>query len=534
MFSKMIPTGGASGPAGLVLSALFGFAFAFYLTPEGYIAGTAGYWQNQIEDIAQYQSGFTAYLHAPWGWPLLSIPSLDWPHGTVVTFVDAIPVMALTLKAAALVVPVPENPFGYWLLFCYMMQGVAAWFAISQIRPGNWAALGLAVFFCVLMPSLAARMGHLALQAHFLLIFALGLYFRSMRRERALIVGWSLLLAASFYIHLYLAAMVAAVLLACALDLFRRTRRGATLAAHAIPIAVLLLTFPPMLGTSLGNAVQNDGFGYYSMNLLAPLINLPTDWLGTTGQYEGYNYLGPGLIALIAVALFSRPAASESRPLFGRYLILALLACFLYALSNKIYAGTLKVASWPQPAFLVPIFGTFRSSGRMFWIVSYALVFFAVARTTAAVQARTLLGFAVVVALQAAVLNPDFAGVREALRRPPFTPADPVAWRAALDGVKTMHVFPKFLCNAWSREILPLQVIAAGGGYNITTGSIARYSADCDATAAEIAASDPDTAAYVFVREKFSDEEIRAYVPHRARCGQLDIWVVCRKEQPAG
>ncbi len=78
----------ASGPYGLLLSGLFGFLFALIVTPSGFLDGSASYWQTQVEDIGQYQSGFTAYLHSPWTLPLLSIPSLNWPAGTVVTFVD--------------------------------------------------------------------------------------------------------------------------------------------------------------------------------------------------------------------------------------------------------------------------------------------------------------------------------------------------------------------------------------------------------------------------------------------------------------
>lgn len=528
----------SSGIAGLVLSVLFGAVFARVITPRGFIAGTSSYWHTQVEDIAQYLSGYLAYMKAPWSLPLLSIPSLNWPSGTVVTFVDAIPVFSLALKLLSPLVPLPDNPFGIWLLLCFALQGAAAWFAASQLRERNWWVLGMTVFLCVLMPSLTARMGHLSLQAHFILLFALGLYIRTQRRQKSSAGGWTLLLVLAFYINFYLTSMAILILVACQIDLYRKTANRRDLAVIVVPLAAILITIPLMLGTAFGKAVPDTGFGYYSMNLLAPvaqgsLISMPFYVDPTGGQYEGYNYLGLGLIGLVALA-FSRLARLDVdwlRP--GRFLVVALVACTVYALSNEIYLGPVHLLHWRAPEFLMPLFEAFRSSGRFFWVVSYALVLYTVARF-AHLRLTARIGLAAVVLLvQAVDLQPTFAGIKQSLKREANEPADIAQWNAALAGIKTIHAFPKFKCNgALIREILPLQMVAARGGYNLTTGFISRYGADCDAIAPEIAASDPDTSAYVFTRAQFTDEQIASYLPAGAQCRQLDIWIVCRKNQP--
>lgn len=528
----------SSGIAGFVLSVVFGAIFAMVVTPKGFIAGTSSYWHTQVEDIAQYLSGYLAFMRAPWSLPLLSIPSLNWPAGTVVTFVDAIPAFSLALKLLSPVVALPANPFGIWVLLCFALQGAAAWFAASQLRDNDWWVLGLTVFLCVLMPSLTARMGHLSLQAHFILLFALGLYIRTQRQQKSSAGAWTLLLVLAFYINFYLTAMAIAVLAACQIDLYRKTANRRDLAVIAVPLAAIAVSVPLMLGTAFGKAVPDTGFGYYSMNLLAPvaqgsLISMPFFVDATGGQYEGYNYLGLGLIALVALAFtrLARPGADWQRP--GRFLVVVLAACAVYALSNEIYLGPVHLLHWRAPEFLMPLFEAFRSSGRFFWVVSYAIVLYVVVRfTNLGVVARAGLAAAVLL-VQAVDLQPTFAAVKQALKREASEPADIAQWNAALAGVKTIHAFPKFKCNgALIREILPLQMVAASGGYNLTTGFISRYGADCDAIAPEIAASDPDSSAYVFTRAQFSDEQIASYVPAGTQCRQLDIWIVCRKGQP--
>lgn len=528
----------SSGAAGLILSVLFGAVFALVVTPKGFVAGTSSYWHTQVEDIAQYLSGYIAYLRAPWSLPLLAIPSLNWPSGTVVTFVDAIPVYSLALKLLSAVVPLPDNPFGIWVLICFALQGAAAWFAASQLRDDDWWVLGLTVFLCVLMPSLTARMGHLSLQAHFILLFALGLYIRTQRRQRSFAGAWTLLLVPAFYINFYLTAMAIAVLAACQIDLYRKTANRKDLAVIAVPLAAIAISVPLMLGTAFGKAVPDTGFGYYSMNLLSPvaqgsLISMPFFVDATGGQYEGYNYLGLGLIGLIALSFsrLARAGAGWARP--GLFLVLVLAACTVYALSNEVYAGPVHLLHWQVPKFLRPLFEAFRSSGRFFWPVSYALVLYTVARFTHLGRIARIGLAAAVLVVQAADLQPIFAGFKQSLKREANEPADIAQWNAALAGVSTIHAFPKFKCNgALIREILPLQMIAARGGYNLTTGFISRYGADCDAIAPEIAESDPATSAYVFTRAQFSDEQIRSYAPAGALCRQLDIWIVCRKGQP--
>lgn len=520
--------------AGFVLSSIFGGVFLWLVTPEGFILGVSSYWQTQLEDIAQYLSGYRAYMSGPWSLPLLAIPPLNWPHGTTLTFVDAIPAYSFALKLFDPILPIPHNPLGVWVLICFALQGGAGWFLGRQVVGRNYLLVGLCVALCVFMPSLTARMGHLSLQAHFIVVFALALYVRGHRTGKRQILFWTLLVVFAFYVNIYLTAMSIAVMIAAAADQTLRSRRLLDLAHFAVPLVVLVLTIPLMLGTAFGSAVPDTGFGHYSMNLLSPiahgnLLRLPFYVAGTTGQYEGFNYLGLGLLLLIGLALWQRRQQMIKERLFGPYLVAALVLCWIYALSNQIYLSDIHLVQWDVPGLLIPLFEAFRSSGRFFWVVSYALVIFAIFELRRLSRWPQALVVGAVLVLQLGDLVPTYAIIKQSLVREPNVLADMADWNAALVGVETIHAFPKFKCpGGYAREVLPLQMVAAEGGYNLTTGFISRYGADCDAVAEEIAGSDPSNSAYVFAHTHYTDEQIRSYLPRDAQCQKLEIWTLCR------
>src|SRR6185436_5479150 len=109
----------------------------------------------------------------------------------------------------------------------------------------------------------------------------------------------------------------------------------------------------------LGSAdYEGRGYGFFSMNLLAPInpmsygsVLLPALPVAAYGQFEGYNYLGLGVIALWAIDLVFRPRA-VLRLLDRRTAPLVVLAvlCTIAAASSTITIGSATVASVRLPA----------------------------------------------------------------------------------------------------------------------------------------------------------------------------------------
>ncbi|MBW8881436.1 MAG: hypothetical protein JF615_08445, partial [Asticcacaulis sp.] len=173
-----------------------------------------------------------------------------------------------------------------------------------------------------------------------------------------------------------------------------------------------------------GYALDIEGFGLYSMPLDAPFNPFRVDYSRfvrpapvANGQlYEGFQYLGAGLLFLMGAAALTLAVSASARGRLkemGRFLWLvpALLALTALALSDAVQLHGHVVAdgkqSWLPPAFT----GAFRASGRLFWPCAYALVLgslelvFALRRRIALALGLTAL------ALQAADLT-SFAAIQ--------------------------------------------------------------------------------------------------------------------------
>ena len=526
----------ATGWAGLAL--VLSVSSLFVLRTFGYdfVLGTAPYWQTQVDDVTQYIAGFNMYFTAPWQLPLLGFDSLNYPAGTRVTFVDAIPIFALLLKVLLPTSLAPFNPFGIWVALCFMLQGVGAWWIARELRIGSWFFLiGLLVLFLT-SPALMARIGHISLMSHWILLFAIALYVRSYRQSRLPRYAWTFLLVSAFYINIYLFVMACGVLLAGLFDLGRRISvRDVVdlMLPFALLAATSLLMFLPL---PLTGVTREWGFGYYSMNLLAPLTGGKVFALQATevaGQYEGFNYLGFGVLVALVAAFFlrCRPATEILHRHYA--LVFLLFLYFVYALSNQIYFGPQQILVLRYPTILEGLTSQFRASGRFFWTVGYSLVIFSMVVLYRGFGKRTF-AFAVflLVFLQLADLGDRYKVLRASVVRDSSQPMNFAMWDTRLGkSVETLYFYPKFKCGQPPHgTLLPVMRYAAERGLNLNTGYIARYTPDCHDVEREIAGSNPNKAAYIFARSDYPNQgDVMELFPKdfRIRCSEIQFAHLC-------
>jgi hypothetical protein len=116
------------------------------------------------------------------------------------------------------------------------------------------------------------------------------------------------------------------------------------------------------------------------MNLLSPIVPQDSGVFpkaggvidATGGQYEGFNYLGLGL--LVASLLILPAEVRWLRQNLKRHtaLFVAFAGLTAFAISHHVFAGHRLLFEFPLPHYVDRAFGMFRSSGRFFWPIAYA------------------------------------------------------------------------------------------------------------------------------------------------------------------
>jgi hypothetical protein len=140
-----------------------------------------------------------------------------------------------------------------------------------------------------------------------------------------------------------------------------------------------VITLSGQFGAGTGPPFST-GYGLFSLNLLSPVMPQDSGLFPGLGgvidangyQYEGFNYLGLGL--LLASLLVLPAEAGWLRRNLRRHisLLLAFAALTVFAVSHRVFAGHWLLFELPLPQYIVWALGTFRSSGRFFWLIGYA------------------------------------------------------------------------------------------------------------------------------------------------------------------
>nr|WP_232478782.1 DUF6311 domain-containing protein [Roseomonas rosulenta] len=422
------------------LSYLFALALGVVLVavvfPTEFLLPRAGMGWAPQGDAAQHAITQRYFLGDAWRWPPLVARNLIPPEGLNIAFSDGIPLQAMLLKALRGLLPEGFHGIGLWYAIAWVAQPVAAvWCLRSAGETRLLPAIGIALA-AASMPAFINRYGHAALTGHFALFLALGLYLRLVRAPSvALWAAAGLAMVATLLIHPYLAAMALAVLAAAPLTLLLRGDSRWVGGASGMAVAVALVA-GVMLAFGYVGAQGDGGFGQFALNLLSPVWPYRSWFLGALaprevdatghGGWEGYNWLGLGLVLALLAMVVLRPRAVGALLRRHAGLALALAGLTLLAVSFRVGAGSVILLDLgPAPGFLEQ----FRASGRFFWPVGCALLLAAAVLLPrlprigpAAVLAMGLVQFADAAPNRAAIAawadqRPDWVVDAPALRR---------------------------------------------------------------------------------------------------------------------
>lgn len=352
-------------------------------------------------DPVMYYVGWESFRHDPqWHWPLTYTNYIGYPVGETTALMDLNSVFAIALKPFSSVLPEPFQYFGIEIVLCCALQFFFAWRLLRLLVGRNVLGILLASAFFLIAPPLTYRMhGHFALCNQWVLLAALLLFLRLQFAPRLTLrraVIFSLLLTAIVVpINAYLTFEVLLILTAAVASLVWQKRLSLSQAVGVMALLTLIcIVVGYVLGFSFGGArnYASSGYRYYSMNLLSPFdpcltriepqgrcsVLLPRLPQVADGQYEGYNYLGAGIILLAILAgplmWFKR---RQLKSIDKRWVVPLSLCCLvltLMACSTRISFGSHVVLDIDPHERLSPFLSALRASGRLFWIPYYLIL----------------------------------------------------------------------------------------------------------------------------------------------------------------
>ena len=358
---------------------------------------------NPSPDPAQHYLGWELFRRSPVHLPYIGANyNAIYPFRTSVLFTDSLPLAALLFKLLGGILPTRFQYFGWWGLFCYMMQGGLAQAVIARIAgvqptfgrddnskaaiaiimsPGQTAKLWGSVLgagVLVLFPALTMRtFAHEALAGTWLVLLALYLWLRSdelMSATRRACLLWGLMGLLCAGIHLYYLPMVGLVLVGYAV---RRALQKRGPAAVLLPIAAFCAAALAELFLLGAFAVNFAGYsnGYLSG---ADYLGLFVPWLAQS--WEQNVYMGLGAVLAVVLAIFSVVCnARKAERFFTAHHdgvvagVVVLVLDLLAAGGNAITVGGKTLFTVPIPQFLMDFWAMFSSCARLAWVAGLLL-----------------------------------------------------------------------------------------------------------------------------------------------------------------
>ncbi len=447
-------------------------------------------WLFWLPDPATQFLGWHFFRLEDWHLPPGAATNYGMEMGSSIVFTDSIPLLALLFKLVRAALPDKFQYFGLWMLACYVLQAVFAWLLSGMATRLVVPRLIITTLF-VLSPLLPDRaIGHYALMAHWLVLAALYLYLRAPTRLAT--ASWCVLICGVALIHAYLLYMVLAVAFADAARrrwIDRTATTADTMRSTLVIGAALLATMWGAGYFAIPTKAFSGGIEYYG-RYAANLNSLWNPMWGSRflpglpviagSDFEGYGYLGFGVLAMApiaAYALWRKPPGRAAR----RYLPLAAVALLLWAiaLSNQVAWGDRLLFIAPLPDRILELVAMVRASGRLLWVGYYALMLAMAAiivRNLTAPAARLVL--AVGLALQIADLSPRYLALNAYFRQhfiiEPAQRADPLPspfWAAAARHYKMILFVPSLPVPP---DFSAIALFAADHGMRINIGSFAR------------------------------------------------------------
>lgn len=349
--------------------------------------------RNATGDFAQSYYGWKFFRASNWHWPLGLMDGAAYPSLTPIMYIDSVPLFDVIFKALSPLLPETFQFFGIWGLLCFALNGSISSKIIYFFTENTIFSIVTSTFFTLTTFSIQRLYTHTALAANWVILLALLLIvtYRSSLAQWKNMLNWFLLFFLSISVNMYYVPIIGIMMVMHVLYIScitKKYRTGLTELAASILGAIFAFYLYGgfyhlgstsinggglgRLGANLNSLINPLETGLYLTGESLYLKTLPTTVLG---QYEGYAYLGAGLIllAFIALAGILFQPATRIHAIWDTYrpqiIFVAITTAILLIASfgTEITLNDKVLINIPYPAFFLKIYGIFRSTGRFMW-----------------------------------------------------------------------------------------------------------------------------------------------------------------------
>ncbi|MBO6213236.1 DUF6311 domain-containing protein, partial [Algoriella sp.] len=338
-------------------------------------------------DWGAHYLGFSFYRISDWSFPIGNINKWYYPIQTNVGLTDSIPLFAIPFKLLSPILPQDFQYIGLFILVSYILNG---YFTVKFARlfTTNKLLILFATLFVLISPIVIYRAIHPSLCAHWLIIGSMYLYFKPVNNKKEAYNALKyqlILLLLSGLIHPYITFMIIGfmVILPLKLHLYDKLISVKKSIIYIVISMISLILIWAIVGVIFNSTMSvNSGYGLYSWNFNS-FINpdgfssfLPQLDKYSDRQYEGYSYLGLGMMSLILISTFIIFANYKWIKKYKTLILIFLLWLIpltLFGITNVITYNNKLLYTIPIPKFVEDFGSIFRASSRFIWLLYYTI-----------------------------------------------------------------------------------------------------------------------------------------------------------------
>ncbi len=469
------------------------FLFDYSLDIKIIDPGNINWLMSVYHDWGQHYLGWEFYRNEPWTFPLGEIANYNYPIGTNIGFTDSIPLLAIFFKLFRSILPEYFQYIGFWMFLSYILL---AYYTLKILRLYKIDFFPSLIFivFILTNPVLIYRAMHPALFSQWIIIAALFLYLKksSVLSRHTINLQLSLLILSSALINPYLFAMIFAfsIILPAKQIFIEKNLEKKYILIYPI-FNIFLVTIAWFLVGLISfrqsaTLAVNKSYGLYGLNLNS-LINsfgfsnyFPQLKQVSWHQYEGYAYLGIGIMLLITISLglLLFKGKLNFLKIKNEYIGLIVLSLLLtlFSITGSITFGDKTLIQINLPSVIYQLGDIFRASARFFWL-SYYLIFFAAfiyfSRSKIPFKLKNII-LSILLIIQLLDINPilTFRHFEKGAYR---TPLKEEIWVKMFKEFEVLCIYPPFENHLLSNmDYQDLDFLALKANKPITNGYVAR------------------------------------------------------------